>query len=126
MVDGVLPMTYPSHYTAGSYGLESPNHEPYQVIYRAMNDAIKRNKEMGADSRIIPWLQSFTLGSPRYETDEILAQIRAVEDAGLKDWILWNPGSRYSEEALLAEASGDHRRAQLKYMPLRGDTLTNP
>ncbi|HKK50127.1 MAG TPA: putative glycoside hydrolase, partial [Myxococcota bacterium] len=50
--------------------------------------------------QVIPWLQDFTLGPPRYEAPEVRAQIQATYDAGGSDWILWNPGSRYTEAAL--------------------------
>ena len=47
-----------------------------------------------------PWLQDFTLGEPRYGAAEVRAQIQATYDVGIDEWILWNPGSRYTEEAL--------------------------
>ena len=118
LVGGVLPMVYPSHYGAGSYGFAEPNTEPYQVMLKALQDGTRRSEAMGARSRIIPWIQDFTLGAPRYGTDEILAQIRAVEDAGLDDWILWNPSSRYTWDALRGEREGLHRADGLMYVPL--------
>src|SRR5690606_35213365 len=49
---------------------------------------------------IRPWLQDFTLGWPRYGAAEVRAQIQATYDAGLSEWVLWNPSSRYTAEAL--------------------------
>ena len=99
-VDVVLPMTYPSHYAPGSYGIPAPNARPYEVIDRALEDAKRRSAGIAGAAKIIPWYQDFTLGPPRYGADQVRAQIRAGEDNGIPDWILWNPGSRYTAEAL--------------------------
>ena len=49
--DVVLPMVYPSHYTRGVYNLKHPNSEPYEVIRRAMKDAIRRSAPSRQDRR---------------------------------------------------------------------------
>lgn len=100
VVDAVLPMVYPSHYWPGSFGLEAPNAHPYEVVSRAMRDAVRRTEAVEGAGRIIPWLQSFTLGPPRYGAPEIRAQILATYDRGIREWILWNASGRYVEEAL--------------------------
>ena len=64
--DVVLPMVYPSHYVRGVYNLKRPNSEPYQVIRRAMQDALRRSAPLGKTAEIRPYLQAFTLGPPRY------------------------------------------------------------
>lgn len=99
-VDIVLPMTYPSHYASGNYGLRSPNASPYQVIDRALKDAKRRTARVTNAAKIIPWYQDFTLGPPRYGPSQVRAQMQAGYDNGFPDWILWNPGSRYTVEAL--------------------------
>jgi hypothetical protein len=98
-VDVLLPMVYPSHYAPGSYGLESPNAEPYAVVRRALGDAVARSSEIPCAAAIQPWLQAFTLGPPRYTSAHIREQVRAVQDAGLQEWVLWHPGSDYPEAA---------------------------
>lgn len=101
VADVVLPMVYPSHYGAGSYGLAWPNAHPYQVVRRAMEEALERSRHPGA-AEIRPYLQAFTLGRrrPRYTPFEIREQIRAVEELGLNSWVLWNPRSVYQRDAL--------------------------
>jgi hypothetical protein len=99
-VDVVLPMTYPSHYSSGNYGLRNPNASPYQVIDRALKDAKRRSAGIANAAKIIPWYQDFTLGPPRYGPAQVRAQMQAGYDNGIEDWILWNPGSRYTIEAL--------------------------
>jgi hypothetical protein len=99
VVDATLPMIYPSHYWAGSFGFQSPNDYPYEVVAAATRDALRRTEGVEGAGRIIPWLQSFTLGPPAYAAPEIRAQIQAVYDQGIGDWILWNSAGRYPEDA---------------------------
>ena len=93
--DVVLPMVYPSHYYRGSYNLKHPNSEPYLVIHRAMQDALRRSEPLGKTAEIRPYLQAFTLGQPRYTAALVREQIRAAEELGIKSWVLWNPRSAY-------------------------------
>lgn len=102
MADVILPMTYPSHYAPGSYGIASPNAHPYRVIDNAMKDALRRTEGIEGAGRIIPWYQDFTLGPPRYGAAQVRAQIQAGYDNGFHSWILWNPRSSYSVGALEA------------------------
>lgn len=102
-VDVILPMVYPSHFIRGNYGLHDPNASPYRTIQRSMNDAIKRSKALANAATIRPWLQAFTLGPPRYTPAYVRAQIEAVYDVGLSEWVLWNPGSNYDRAALAPE-----------------------
>lgn len=102
VADVLLPMVYPSHYPPGSYGIEDPNASPYRTVRTAMENAVERSSAIEGAARIRPWLQDFTLGEPVYEAPQVRAQIQAVYDAGLSEWILWSPGNRYSEDALAA------------------------
>lgn len=105
--DVVLPMTYPSHYAPGSYGIGNPNAHPYEVLAHALRDAKRRSAPVAGAARIVPWYQDFTLGPPRYGATEVRAQIRAGYDAGIREWLLWNPGSRYTLDALRPESAPD-------------------
>ena len=95
LADVVLPMVYPSHYYAGAYGLAWPNAEPYKVIRRALEDGLRRANEVPNAAKIRPFLQSFSIRRVRYTAVEVRAQIDAVEDLGLTDWVLWNASGRY-------------------------------
>lgn len=99
-VDVALPMVYPSHYWAGSFGFPNPNAHPYEVVRRALEDALTRAAAVAGAGSVRPWLQDFSLGQPPYGAAEVRAQIQAVYDAGLEEWILWNAASRYTEAAL--------------------------
>ena len=103
VTDVLLPMVYPSHYARGSYGIAYPNGSPYRTVKTAMEHALRRTPDGEGIAAIRPWLQDFTLGSPRYDAAHVRAQIQAVYDVGLTEWILWNPGSRYTAAALAPE-----------------------
>ncbi|MBR9988554.1 MAG: putative glycoside hydrolase [Gemmatimonadetes bacterium] len=105
VTDALLPMVYPSHYARGSYGIAHPNASPYETVKTALQHGVRRNAKFENPPRIVAWLQDFTLGAPRYEAAHVRAQIDAVYDAGLKEWVLWHPGSNYTIEAL-ATANG--------------------
>ncbi|MDB4892104.1 MAG: putative glycosyl hydrolase domain [Gemmatimonadetes bacterium] len=101
--DVVLPMTYPSHYTRGMYGISNPNASPYATIDHAMKDAKVRNASISPAPMIVPWYQDFTMGAPRYGAKQVRAQMQAGYDNGVRSWILWNSGSRYTISALRPE-----------------------
>ena len=100
VADVVLPMVYPSHYRAGSYGFARPNAEPYKIVHRALQEALSRSHAADA-AAVRPYLQAFTLGRrlPRYTPFEVRQEIRAAEDLGINSWVLWNPRSVYNRDA---------------------------
>jgi hypothetical protein len=98
--DVVLPMTYPSHFAPGTYGIANPNAAPYETIDNALEDIVRRTRDVPGAAKIVPWYQDFTLGSPRYTAEHVRLQILAGYANGFPSWMLWNPGSRYSEAAL--------------------------
>jgi hypothetical protein len=98
--DVVLPMTYPSHFAPGTYGLANPNAAPYETIDFALKDVIRRNRGITGAAKVVPWYQDFTFGLPRYAAEQVRLQILAGYANGFHSWMLWNPGSRYSEAAL--------------------------
>jgi hypothetical protein len=100
-VDVALPMVYPSHYWVGSFGIQDPNGRPYEIVRAALVSGLRRSLAVEGAGVTRPWLQDFTLGAPRYEAPEVRAQIQATYDAGVDEWVLWNPSSRYTEDALV-------------------------
>lgn len=98
VTDVLLPMVYPSLYHPGHFGVADPAADPYTVVRGAVDSAVVRMaRTSGARASLRPWLQAFTLGSTTYGATQLLEQIRAVEDAGLSEWLFWNPDSRYPE-----------------------------
>ncbi|HEY8463786.1 MAG TPA: putative glycoside hydrolase [Bacillota bacterium] len=95
-VDVICPMVYPSHYYPGSYDLANPDREPYKTVLRSLSDA--RQKVINNHKIIIrPWLQDFSLQST-YKAQQLVAQVKAVYDAGLEEWLFWNPTNKYEIE----------------------------
>jgi hypothetical protein len=92
-VDYISPMVYPSHYPKGSFGLPEPNQHPYEVILKALGDGNKRIK--GSKAKFRPWIQDFDLGYPPYRREQLAAEIKALNDNGIHDFLLWNPGNHY-------------------------------
>lgn len=97
--DVVLPMVYPSHYRRGSYNIDHPNARPYETVRAALREAIARSAAMPRSAKIRPYLQSFSIFRVRYGPDDVRAQIRATEELGLTDWVLWNSSGNYPAAA---------------------------
>ena len=120
--DHVLPMTYPSHYLPTHLkGITKPNEMPYETVFASVGMGVIRADRMRQEgkpaARIIPWLQAFsapwvTRNYP-YGVEQAAAQIRAVHDVGLEDWIFWHPGSKY--EHLMAAFQKDEAPRARKF-----------
>lgn len=104
VIDYVSPMMYPSHYGNNVYGLSVPDAYPYETIYYCTRDSIKRNKNISTPAEIRPWIQDFTAkwvkGYIPYGVNELKAQIKALEDLGINQYMIWNPSNKYSVGAL--------------------------
>ena len=91
-------MVYPSHFYRGNYQLADPDAEPYETVLRSLTDACKKVSALDNPNLIIrPWLQDFSLQSV-YRAAQLRAQVKAVYDAGLEEWIFWNPSNRYAPD----------------------------
>lgn len=107
-LDYICPMIYPSHYANGSYGIDYPDLEPYDLIKKALEDSqiiLKTNEDEEHQAIVRPWLQDFTATwveqHQKYDAEEIKEQIQGVYDAGYEEWILWNGSNRYTSDGLL-------------------------
>lgn len=95
-VDYVCPMIYPSHFANGSYGFKKPAEHPYDIIHIALTDGIGKLAAINIPKeKIRPWLQDFNLGAV-YTADMVQAQIAATNDVGLKAWLMWDAGNKYT------------------------------
>ena len=101
-VDVISSMIYPSHWTS-YFGIAKPDLEPYKLVaeYAKVENAKLGELENPPVSR--PWLQDFSapwLGSGnflRYGKNEVEAQIKALKDNGIDEYLLWNAGNNYTE-----------------------------
>ncbi|HEX2189369.1 MAG TPA: putative glycoside hydrolase [Longimicrobiaceae bacterium] len=99
IADHLLPMVYPSHYFPTHLpGIRTPNRLPYETVFTSVGMGVIRNRrvrEAGhTPARIVPWIQGFSMGH-RYGPEEARAQMRAIYELGLEDWIFWNAASKY-------------------------------
>ncbi len=101
VTDYMCPMMYPSHYGAGNYGLSVPDAYPYETIDRGIKDAISRDSNVEMPAKLRPWIQDFTAswvkGHIKYGPAQIEAQIKALEDNGVDEYLLWNAANVYTE-----------------------------
>ncbi|WP_442961200.1 putative glycoside hydrolase [Pseudogracilibacillus sp. SO30301A] len=102
-IDVLSSMIYPSHWGDGNLDVTKPDLDPYQLIH---NYAVKeKEKFLQMDTPPIsrPWIQDFTaswLGEGNYKTygkEELEAQIRALNEAGIDEFLLWNAANNYTE-----------------------------
>ncbi len=103
-VDSLCPMLYPSHYALNTVlngkNFPKPDTSPYDVMYNSLAMG-KKDASVTGYATVRPYLQAFTasyIGAGNYIPygyTEINAQIKAVHDAGYKEWILWNPSAKY-------------------------------
>jgi hypothetical protein len=94
LVDYLCPMIYPSTYISGNFGFEEPANHPYEIVYRAMQDALRRTK-----TKVRPWLQHYSW-QVDYGLEEFQLERQAAEDSGSWGWTFWNAGGRYDYEEL--------------------------
>lgn len=100
-VDVISSMIYPSHWTS-YFGIAKPDLEPYRLVqeYAKVENAKLAELENPPTSR--PWIQDFTasyLGAGNYKVygkQEVEDQIRALNEAGIDEFLLWNAGNSYT------------------------------
>jgi hypothetical protein len=95
-LDLVVPMDYPNHWSAGSYGVANPAADTYAIVQRSLKDWVTAVR--GTSCVVVPWLwASDVLGSfpPRLAADEI----RGARDNGVPGWFMWNAEAHYEKWA---------------------------
>ena len=90
VVDIICPMAYPSHYTWSQKLMA----DPYHTVFLTS----KRAKERVKSAEIVTYIQAFKmkLGVSGMTYDKYIEeQIRAVHDAGIKGYLMWNARQDY-------------------------------
>ncbi|MET1177648.1 putative glycoside hydrolase [Peribacillus simplex] len=101
-VDVISSMIYPSHWTS-YFGIDKPDLEPYNLVKEYAKLENGKLKELKTPPTSRPWLQDFTasyLGEgnyQRYGKEEVEAQIKALKDNGIDEYLLWNAANRYTK-----------------------------
>lgn len=107
-VDYMCPMVYPSHYGKYNFGIIYPDLEPYLTIDFAIKDCIHRNNNIAEPAILRPWIQYFTASYIEYQglqymhygREEVKAQIQALLDNGVDEYLLWNPHNSYEYDVV--------------------------
>ena len=103
-IDSCCPMVYPSHYALGTmlggHVFEYPDKEPYLMVYSVLHACQPTYRQEGF-TNVRPYLQAFTasyIGKGNYieySYREINSQIKAIQDLGITEFILWDPSCNY-------------------------------
>lgn len=101
-VDVISSMIYPSHWTS-YFGIEKPDLKPYELVREYAKLEKKKLNELETPPTSRPWLQDFTasyLGEGNYQKygkEQVEAQIKALNDNGIEEYLLWNAANRYTK-----------------------------
>lgn len=102
-VDVISSMIYPSHWTS-YFGIEMPDKEPYRLVneYAKVENSVLKKLDTPPVSR--PWIQDFEApwlygggNVMKYGKNEVEAQIKALNENGINEYLLWNAGNSYTE-----------------------------
>ena len=102
-IDVLSSMIYPSHWGEGSLDISKPDLEPYKTIQHYAVKEKEKLFRMDEPPVSRPWIQDFTaswLGDGNYKEygkEDVEAQIRALNEAGIDEFLLWNASNNYTE-----------------------------
>jgi hypothetical protein len=98
-VDYISPMVYPSHYPANWSNIKNPEASPYATIKKSMSDGINKLSVINeSSSKLRPWIQDFSL-KVTYGQKEVQEQIRALDEIGIKSYLVWDASNKYTPQA---------------------------
>ncbi len=100
-VDAIYPMVYPSHYVSGEYNIIDPDSRPGTTVAYSLRDF--RAAVLGHATKLIPWLQDFSLRRT-YTLADVQDQIQAARLEHAKGFMLWNAAGVYTVKALSTPA----------------------
>ncbi|QHS24405.1 putative glycoside hydrolase [Virgibacillus sp. MSP4-1] len=101
-VDVISSMIYPSHWTS-YFDIPFPDKEPYKLVKEYVKVENERLGELENSPVSRPWIQDFEApwlysGAPtQYGKAEVEAQIRALNEGGVQEFLLWNPSNKYTK-----------------------------
>ncbi|NOU85745.1 GTP-binding protein [Paenibacillus sp. LMG 31460] len=102
-VDVISSMIYPSHWSNGYFGIPKPDKDPYRLVAEYMKAEKEKFAQLQTPPLSRPWIQDFTaswLGAGnyiKYGKAEVDAQIKALKDAGVNEYLIWNANNSYTE-----------------------------
>ncbi|MES2985750.1 MAG: putative glycoside hydrolase [Patescibacteria group bacterium] len=104
-VDYISGMIYPSHFGKQWNGISNTHTNPYQTVYDSSKmglEKLVKNNISSSTARQMsrPWLQDFSIYGVVYNAPEVKAQIKALADLGIYNFLLWNASNRYTAGVL--------------------------
>lgn len=99
VVDIICPMAYPSHYTWSRQLMA----DPYHTVFITS----KKAKERTQSAEIVTYIQAFKmkLGLSKMSFEKYVeVQIKAVHDAGVRGYIMWNARQDYEVPLAVAKS----------------------
>lgn len=103
--DYIAPMVYPSHYPKNFNNWKDPNMVTGPLTEFVMGKAVERAKAIGLPStKLRTWVQDFDYGKD-YTAADVRAIITASEKVGVKSYMVWDPGNKYTESAYNAKGT---------------------
>ncbi|MGM0523779.1 MAG: putative glycoside hydrolase [Bacillota bacterium] len=103
-VDVISSMIYPSHWSNNYFDIPVPDKEPYRLTdeyAKVENEVLGALGENAPTSR--PWIQDFSApwlysgATFTYGKKEVEDQIRALNENGINEFLLWNSSNKYTE-----------------------------
>lgn len=113
-VDVISSMIYPSHWT-NYFGIEKPDLHPYELVSEYIKVEKQKLDQIENAPISRPWLQDFTatwLGKNNYQVygkEEIQKQIKALNDQGVSEFLLWNAGNNYTKNVNYRPSNNDQK-----------------
>lgn len=99
-VDVISSMIYPSHWTS-YFGIRYPDLHPYELVTEYMKVEKKKLGELDDPPISRPWIQDFTASwlshYQPYGAEEVEAQIRALNEHGVDEFLIWDANNSYTE-----------------------------
>lgn len=95
-VDIIAPMVYPSHWNPGEYDVADPTRQPYDIVYRSLEEFLGFVE--GTRARVVPWLEDSNYRAWDRRT-QVRDQIRAAAERGVDEFMMWDPSVRYTPDA---------------------------
>lgn len=101
-VDVMSSMIYPSHWGDEFFDLVGPDMYPYEVVSAYINHEKKIFEDVKNKVISRPWLQDFTFPVAsgnfiEYGPNEVQAQINALYEQNIHEYLLWNASGEYTQ-----------------------------
>ena len=101
-VDVISSMIYPSHWTS-YFGIAKPDLEPYRLVQEYAKVENAKLAELENTTCVTSMATRFYCfvfrrrELSKYGKEEVEAQIKALSEAGINEYLLWNAGNKYSK-----------------------------